>query len=91
MLAPSGRTPAIHRIEIEWEGFGDAGVGGSAPWRLSLGKAPRRRLILSAISPGGGTGPVFKMVQNLTALRLNCDEQFRTMAKRLPYVRQEMP
>jgi hypothetical protein len=40
MLAASGSTPAIHRIEIEWEGFGDAGVGGSAPWRLSLGKAP---------------------------------------------------
>ena len=28
MLAPSGRTPAIHRIESEWEGFDGAGVGG---------------------------------------------------------------
>ena len=55
------------------------------------GQSSHRRLIRSAISPGGGAGPVLKMMQNLAALRLNCDEQLRTMAKRVPYVQQEMP
>ena len=42
MLAASGRTPAIHRIEVNWEDFGNAAAGGLAPRPLLAGQSLRR-------------------------------------------------
>ena len=76
MLAASGSTPAIHRIEVK--GFGNEVVGGSVPLAtlnerscqstIDLFRQFCARLRRSELEDG----------TNLAGVRLDCDEQFRT-------------
>ena len=63
--------------------------GGANPPYDSTPAVRSTRDSLSSFEADGG--PALKMMQNLTALRPNCDEQYWTIAKRLPYVKQEKP